>query len=183
MGADGLRAKEGWIGNEGAVTLKQLTTFPDEQKNKILDELKEYYDAAGLTFLRDLSIFKPIDDAYAAFAKAITELAPTLKTPAGSGGNPSIGLARQVITGWHSRARIKRAFMVDKSWQLEKGIKDRGGSVQAKPVRRMSGYILYQLPGEELCQLRSFDLRQYFTGSWQKTEPYMHFVRFQSCDQ
>lgn len=182
MSKEKLRLKEGWLGNEGAVTFKEVSSFPQELKDRIQDELKAFYDAAGLPPNRDPAQFAPVDDAYAAFGKAVTELAPTFKMPEGTSKNPQLGIAKKVITDWHPKARILKVSMEDTDWKVEKGLMDSKGQIEARPVRRMSGYLLYKLPDEELCQLRSFDLRQYHTGGWGKTEAYMHFVRFQTCD-
>lgn len=182
MDKERLQRREGWISKEGAVTFKELTTFPQARKDKLIAEQKSFYAAAGLPFPEDTSsMFKKVDDKYAAFAQAILDLAPNWELPKKKGSFGAISKAKKVVKSWHSRASIKKAFMVQTSWQLSKGVKDSKGSIHAKPHRSRAGYLLYKLPDEKVCQLRSFDLRQYWAGSWQKTEARMKTMRFQAC--
>lgn len=169
--------REGWLTMEGPVTFNDKLFFSAHGREAVMENVGAVLLAAG------------IDDAEGALwgeQKArldtlraeVEKTAGTWQSPAKEADNYSTALAAEQILEWHGDAEVRDAYLSRESWKIhtnEIGVPDR---------RTLPGYVLFKLPDDPFCQLRSYTLtEQYAGGGTYQPAGGVRFgyVRFQAC--
>lgn len=173
-----LDKKEGWLSVEGPVEYKKHLYFSEAAQKEFLGKYEKLFTAAGASQL-DPALIEKMTKMRDELRKRVDELAPGYSMPPhSSAGHYSTDLARKKIQRWHPSAKVLKAVVVRNEYSIYKN------ELGVPKYRDRGGYILFQLPGEPWCQLRSFVASEDYQGggSYQKTSDVMiNSVRFQSC--
>jgi len=111
------------------------------------------------------------------FRAAVEQLAPSWIMSGRDCSGYACELAARAIASHHPKARIMRVTL-DGEWFVKKH------ELTSVPISREElGYVLYQVPGEQWCQLRGFSwFEAYAAGEYQvATGVILNFVRVQQC--
>ena len=108
----------------------------------------------------------------------VEKTAGAWQSPAKKADNYSTALAAGQIKEWHGDAQVHDAYLSRDSWKIHKnalGVPDR---------RTLPGYVIFKLPDDPYCQLRSYTLTEQYAGggTYQKAGGVRFgYVRFQDC--
>ena len=126
-----------------------------------MKKFKPLLKAAGITQGLTAKDLKELNDKYAALAKAIKELAPTLKSPKGKrGGFYGISRVKKGLKQAHPGVKIYKVYLDTGKWRysLTKNL-------VGVPVERTKFiWALYKVKGEPLCQLKSVGVYEQLKG-------------------
>jgi len=168
---------DGFTNFEGPVEWKKDLVFSD----KALDDFRSRYakilEAAGIKEL-DPAFVARLSEMRDKLRETVERLAPQWKLPESGGKHYGVPLAEKKIKSWHPKAKILKAFIGSADWIITKN------AVDLPKYRDRSGYILFELPGEKYCQLRTFMVSEDYQGGG-KFQPAgdvrIGSVRFQNC--
>ncbi|MBX2883512.1 MAG: hypothetical protein KTR32_26390 [Granulosicoccus sp.] len=186
MSADELDQKNGWVQIEGPTSLEEVLSFermiyvntvdfgPDKQRNlfKSLDiEADDFpHYTASLDYIDELR--EAIEDGAGSWPEA---------PRAASGEDTNYGTtlaANNIVERWHPNAEIKDSWLSRANWKI---IRNSLGVIQR---RTLPGHVLFKLPQDQYCQLRSFTLTEQYIGN-SKFQPAkgvrFGYVRFEEC--
>ena len=187
MSADELDQQNGWVRIEGPTTFDHVLSF----------ERMIYVNSADFSHEKQRSLFSDLNikatdfPYYEATLDYIDELReaiedsvgdwPAVAKVAGSQDNQYGAplAARQITEQWHPDAEPKGSWLSRSSWKI---IRNDLGVILRRTV---PGHVLFKLPQDPYCQLRSFTLTEQYTGngSYQRANGVRFgYVRFQSCD-
>lgn len=175
--ADQLAARDGWIQIEGDVKWNDFFSGA-----ALYEQLRARYqplfDQAGLGKVSPVEMFGSLSEQYAELEAKVRELAPSWPVP----GKPCKGVGCGVAKAWFARA-YRGAKLV----QLREGragwkiVKNR---LDLPTHRSKPGHALLQIPGEPLCQLRSWTITETYAGGGRyqaSRDVVLGYVRWQAC--
>ncbi len=167
---------------EKAVTFKNLM-FDDAFKGRLVERYKPLFESAGIAGVTDDALYAPYIKALDALRAVVEKTADTWKLPPPKSGMYAVDMAQKQIVKWYQEevkvvVAVKKAFMILDEWTIEK-------NALGVPLRRYrSGFVVFQVPGEKYCQVRSFTATEEYTGggNYQKASGVRFgFPRFQKC--
>ena len=170
--------RNGWLTYEGKVTFKshlqQGNAIPPAVRKNTLKLLT----AAGLEG-QDQEIWSGQNNRLETLKQEVEKTAGSWETPSNQGENYSSELVIGGIKRWHPDADIKSAFLGRSSWKIHRN------ALGVILRRSLPGYILFKLPSDPYCQLRSYTLTEQYSGEGQYEKASgvrIGYVRFQKCD-
>lgn len=186
ISADKLMQNDGWVPIEQPTTLAQVLSFdrmmymntpdfgPDRQRELFgtlgISEVDFPYREAAQTYIDEM-------------AEAIGEGAndwpsvPRADSTHDTEYGPALA-AEQLQRQWHTDVEFSDAWLGRSSWQIHRN------ELGVVLRRTLPGYVMYKLPNDRYCQLRSFTLTEQHTGggSFQVAHGVRFgYVRFQDC--
>lgn len=175
--ADELAARDGWIPLEGDVKWNDVFSGA-----ALYDQLRARYEPlfeqAGLGKVSPVEMFGSLSEQYAELEAKVRELAPTWTLP----GKPCKGVGCGVAKAWLARtyrgAKLLHLREGRASWKIVKNALD------VPTHRSKPGHALLQIPGEPLCQLRSWTVTETYAGGGRyqpATGVKLGYVRWQTC--
>ena len=171
------RDKEGWLPATGVVEYATFFTVPEEDKQQIRAEVDAAFEAAGVTPPEDVSMLWESRAAYReGLKKVVDATASEWKITLDKCKGYTCKLAEKSVKKEQKKAKIKKTYQ--REWKIVKNALD-------VPVKRyLDMWVIYQLPGEPYCQVRSTTAYEDYKGGgkYQKTKGVgWGFVRFQKC--
>ncbi|MBX2885290.1 MAG: hypothetical protein KTR32_35375 [Granulosicoccus sp.] len=186
ISADKLDRSNGWIPIEGPTSLEKTLSFdrmmyvnnvdfgPEKQRDLFADldiQPDDFpYYTASLDYIDELR--EAINEGAASWPAAP-------RAASGEDTNYGTALAAETITQrWHPTAEIRDSWLSRANWKI---IKNNLGVILR---RTLPGHVLFKLPDDPYCQIRSFTLTEQYTGSgtFQPAKGVRFgYVRFQSC--
>lgn len=174
-----LKQKQGWIDQEAVTSWTAQTSLTAEAKQQRMKRYQAVYAAAGMTWSENPAWFVPFGRYFKEREATLRSLAKTLPMPP-SGGKSlySTAIIKKRVKKAHPGAKVKKVVMSPKGWLISKfptGVPD---------IRRAHGHIMYKVPGEPFCQVRSFYAREKYRGGgkYQRANDVRWgYVRFQNC--
>ena len=171
------RWKEGWLPSTGAIEYATFFSVSEEHKQKIRAEVDEVFEAAGVAPPEDLSMLWASRAKYDEALKAVVDsTAGEWKITFGKCKGYTCKLAEKSVKKAQKKAKIKKTYQ--REWKIVKNALD-------VPVKRyLDMWVVYQIPGEPYCQVRSTTAYEDYKGGgkYQKTTGVgWGFVRFQKC--
>ncbi len=169
--------REGWLTFEGPVTFNSNLFFSRDGRTAAMDNVNQVLLAAGIDNAED-ALWGEQKARLDALRAEVERSAGTWKSPPNEADNYSTALATDQIEAWHSDADVHDAYLSRKSWKIHKnalGIPDR---------RTLPGYVVFKLPEDPYCQLRSYTLTEQYMGGGEYQEAAgvrFGYVRFQAC--
>ncbi len=165
---------EGWTD----VERYDACTLSEEMRAKFTAKYAQKFIDIEVEPETDDTTLAPLDNAFAEARRLIDEKAPTWRSPTKDGSDYSVGLAKKQLRKWIKGARWKKGYLSRATWKISK-------NALGIPLRRTKpGYVLYQVPGERWCQIRSYTLTEEYSGggTYQKAGGVRFgYQRFQKC--
>ena len=168
---------EGWLHFEGPVTFKEKLFFGAHGRETQMNNTKTLLAAAGVKDA-ETALWGEQKTMVDALRQEVEKTAGTWTTPEAKLQNYSSDLVKKQILTWHSNASVRQAFISRESWKIHKN------ALGVILRRTMPGYVLFQLPDDPFCQLRSYTLTEQYVGAgkFQKAKGVrLGYVRFQKC--
>ena len=185
--ADELNERDGWVSVEGPTTLAHtlsfermmtvnLADFPPEKQLALFSELKiEPEDFPYYEYTKEF-----IEELQDAIQEGASDWGTLQRATGGPEADYGKNLAAAQITGkWHADAQIHDSWYSRGSWKIHKN------NLGIILRRTLPGYVMYKLPDDPYCQVRSFTLTEQYTGnsSFQQAKGVRYgYVRFQDCE-
>lgn len=185
--ADELQQRDGWVRVEGPTTLAHTLSF----ERMMTVNLADFPPEEQLALFRELNI-QPEDFPYFAnTTEFIDELQDAIHEGASDWGTLQRATggqeadygkqlaAAQITSKWHADAQIHDAWYSRGSWKIHKN------NIGVILRRTLPGYVMFKLPADPYCQVRSFTLTEQYTGTatFQKAKGVRFgYVRFQDCE-
>ncbi len=169
--------REGWLTLEGPVTFNDKLFFSAHGREAVMGNIGQVLLAAGIDNAED-ALWGEQKSRLDTLRAEVEKTAGSWQSPAKEADNYSTALAAEQIKEWHDDAEVREAYLSRESWKIhtnELGIPDR---------RTLPGYVLFKLPDDPYCQLRSYTLtEQYAGGGTYQPAGGVRFgyVRFQAC--
>ncbi|MDH3714315.1 MAG: hypothetical protein OET44_10760 [Gammaproteobacteria bacterium] len=172
-----LRENDGWLTFEGPVTFKEKLFFSAHGREAVMANVSSLLNAAGIENAES-ELWKEQRGRLDALRHEVESTAGSWKTPADKADNYSTALARGQVAEMHPQADVRTAFLSRASYKIHK-------NALGVPLRRtMPGYVLFRLPEDPFCQLRSYTLTEQYSGGGlyqQAAGVRFGYVRFQAC--
>lgn len=169
--------RNGWLTYEGPVQFKTHLEQGNAIPTAVKDNMRELLASAGLEGEEE-SIWVGQNDRLSVLRAEVEKTAGQWPIPADKGDNYSSEFARAQIERWHADAQVHKAWLSRGSWKIHKN------ALGAILRRTLPGYVMFKLPDDPYCQLRSYTLTEQYAGAG-KYEPAsgvgIGYVRFQSC--
>lgn len=175
--AEELASRDGWIDIEGPVTWNEYFSGK-KQRDMIAKRLGPVFEQVGLTSIDDLEVFEKLEGHYAALAVRVKELAPTWDLPGAACSGAGCSAAKKTIVAWYPKAKVKKLLHKDSGWKIAKN------GLGIPTHRYKSGFVLLQVAGDPLCQLRSWTVNETYAGAGRyepATGAQIGYVRWQPC--
>ena len=169
--------RDGWLTFEGPVTFKDKLFFSRHGREAVMGNIGEVLAAAGIDDADD-ALWGEQKARLTALREEVEKTAGTWTSPPKKADNYSTQLAADQIKQWHGDADVQDAYLSRASWKIHKnalGIPDR---------RTLPGYVIFKLPDDPYCQLRSYTLTEQHAGGGTYQEAggvRFGYVRFQDC--
>ncbi len=175
--AEQLADKDGWVDIEGPVTWADYFSGK-KLRDQITARLKPIFEQAGLTDLEGLEVFTKLASHYATLEARVKELAPGWDLPGTSCAGVACAAAKKTAAAWYRGAAIKAVRQNKGGWTVvQNGL--------GIPTHRFkSGFVLLQVKGDPLCQLRSWTVTEDHKGGGRyqgATGAQIGYVRWQRC--
>jgi hypothetical protein len=178
---------EGWLRHEQDITYAELTSLSAPLKKKLATELAPAFAAAGVDGDAVLAqLYQQLAEQFAKRKAEIDAAAPTFAVPSMK-PHAATKKAAQLIAKYNKGASIKKHGLSG-GWQVttKTMVNQRTGEERDFPDDRPAdGYVLYKMPGEPWCQLRSFTVTEKAKGLSGKygtaSDVTWSFVRLQKC--
>ncbi len=167
--------REGWLTFEGPATYQSRLHFADDAMGAVHDNIKELLGSVGLGTEALWSEQKTRLDTLRAEVERTAEDWPL---PDNAGDNYSTDLVRAQVEQMHPDAEIEEAYLGRSNWKIHKN------ALGITLRRTLPGYVLFKLPDDPYCQLRSYTLTEQHTsgGNFQEAKGVaIGYVRFQDC--
>ncbi len=169
--------RDGWLTFEGKVTYKDKLFFSSHGRENVMGSVKSLLASVGVENAEE-TLWGEQKGRLDTLRKEVEKTAGTWKSPEEKAGNYSTKLARNQIQKMHPDAKIHKAYLSRASYKIHK-------NALGVPLRKtMPGYILFKLPDDPFCQLRSYTLTEQYEGGgkYQKASGVrIGYVRFQKC--
>lgn len=174
---EAFRDKEGWLPSTDIVSYATYFVVPEDHKRTLIAEVREAFDAAGVPPPEDVShLWESLRVHLASLKAAVDATAGEWKVTLKKCSGYTCKLAEKQVTKHQPKAKIKKTFQ--REWKIVKN------SIDVPVKRYLDMQVLYQIPGEPYCQLRSLTAYEDYKGGgkYQKaTGAAWGFVRFQRC--
>ncbi len=169
--------RNGWLTYEGPVRFKTHLLEGQAIPPAVKENARELLASAGLEGESD-KVWGGQDKRLATLRAEVEKTAAGWPMPADQGSNYSSELAGKTIKNWHPDAKLHKAWLNRSSWKIHKN------ALGAILRRTLPGYVLFKLPDDPYCQLRSYTLTEQYAGGG-NYEPAsgvgIGYVRFQNC--
>ncbi len=177
---DELIAQEGWITKEGALTWEGYFSPAAALPPAAIQRLEPLLEAAGTSLDAAGPEMAAAQGRLADLKAAVLELADEWDTPRQETTNYGSELATKLIVDYRGADKVSGA----KGWIERAEWKIHRNSLGAVLRRTQPGYVLYQVKGEPLCQLKSFTLTEQFDGTGYQKAGTVDFgyTRWQACE-
>jgi hypothetical protein len=175
--ADELAGKEGWIDIEGPVTWTEYF-YRKKQRDLIVARLAPVFAQAGLSGVNDLDVFTQLDAHYARLADKAKELAPSWDLPGTTCSGAACAAAKKTATAWYPKSPVKKLLHKQSGWTVVQN------GLGIATHRYKSGWVLVQVKGDPLCQLRAWTVTENHKGGGRyeaATGAQIGYVRWQPC--
>lgn len=169
--------REGWLTFEGPVTFKTKLFFGTQGREAVMGNVGQVLVAAGIDNAEE-ALWGEQKARLDTLRMEVEKTAGTWTSPPQKADNYSTALAADQIKQWHGNAEVHDAYLSRESWKIHKnalGIPDR---------RTLPGYVVFKLPEDPYCQLRSYTLTEQHAGggTYQNAGGVRFgYVRFQDC--
>jgi hypothetical protein len=174
---DEFRQSEGWLTFEGPVEFSRRFELGTSGNAAVMQNVSRLLASAGIDNAEQ-ALWGDQKERLEALRQAVLETAPGWPMPQSQTDSYATALAEKQVRSMHPQAKIHRALISRGSYKIHAnalGVPDR---------RTLPGYVLFELPGEPFCQLRSFTLTEQYSGggTYQPASGVRFgYVRFQSC--
>jgi hypothetical protein len=174
---DEFRQSEGWLTFEGPVEFARRFELGTSGNAAVMQNVSRLLASAGIENAEQ-ALWGDQKERLDALKQVVLETAPDWPMPQSQTDSYATALAEKQVRSMHPQAKIRRALISRANYKIHTnalGVPDR---------RTLPGYVLFELPGEPFCQLRSFTLTEQYSGggSYQPASAVRFgYVRFQSC--
>lgn len=179
VGGGGLERGEGWMSDD---LLKKTwtTAFTVNQNAKAAGaaRVKTLYAAVGVKDADTSKLTAKREEGLAALKKEVERLAPTWERPRPGVGHYGVDLAKARVTSVFKGATVVAAGGDSGQWNVHRNV------LNVPEYRDRFGWVLFQVPGEPYCQLRTFYISEDYAGGGmytKDTSPSFSRLRFQGC--
>lgn len=174
---------KGWLRYEAPITFNTHLHYSDVLKANYVRQFQPLLEAADLKDLDDANLWAAPTAAMDRLREAVLKAAPGWKLEPPKSCNYGCNLAKRQLPKWYkgvlgTPVRLKKTIMTTDTWHITK---NRLGVPQ---YRSMHGYVIFQLPKEPFCQVRSYRLEEQYEGGgrYQRvTGVKFGHVRYQRC--
>lgn len=175
--AEQLALEDGWVDVEGPVTWAGY--FSGDKLRTLLNaRLAPVFAQAGLTDVEHLEVFTRLTAHYAALAAKVQELAPRWDLPGTACAGVACAAARKTAAAWYPGAGVKAVRQNQAGWTVVQN------DLGIPTHHYKSGFVLLQVKGDPLCQLRSWTVTEKHGGGGHyqaATGAAIGYVRWQPC--
>ncbi len=175
--AENLADKDGWIDIEGPVTWADYFSGK-KQRDLIMKQLAPVFAQAGLTTIDDLDVFKKLEAHYAALAVKVKELAPGWDLPGKACAGAGCAAAKKSAAAWYPKGKLRKVLQNQAAWTVVQN------GLGIPTHRYKSGFVLIEVKGDPMCQLRSWTASEKHQGGGRyqaATGAQIGYVRWQPC--
>lgn len=183
---DELLSRDGWVDIEGPTTWAQVISFHRMRYSSagLLEDGMALYDQLGITE-QDFPFYdgamEYIEEMQEVIEENVADWDPVAQADNGedfTGYGTALG--SRLFTAWHEDAEVMDSWLGRGTWKIHRN------ALGVAEKRSLKGYVLFKLPEDPFCQLRSFTLVEQNIGgdSYQEAGGVSPgYVRFQSCDR
>lgn len=179
VGGGGLEQGEGWMSDDLLKkTWKTAFTVNENAKAAGAGRVKTLYAAVGVKDADTSKLTAKREEGLAALKKEVERLAPTWERPKPGAGHYGVDLAKARITSVFKGATVVATGGDSGQWNVHRNV------LNVPEYRDRFGWILFQVPGEPFCQLRTFYISEDYAGGGtftKDTSPSFSKLRFQAC--
>lgn len=175
--ADELAGHEGWIDVEGPTTWNDFFSGKTA-RDRIHARLAPVFEQAGLADVDSAEVFADMAAHYAHLADKVKELAPTWDVPGSNCGGVACAPAKKTIAAWYPGASIKKLRQSESGWTIVQN------DLGIPTHRYKAGWVLLQVKGDPMCQLRSWTVTETRKGGSRyetATGAQIGYIRWQPC--
>jgi len=185
---DELSDRDGWASVEGPTSFTEILSFDRMMYVELADFTSEEQKIMFTSLDIAASDFKHYGDAQEIieeFRQAIERGAdcwsklPRASADVKADYGPALA-ANQITAQWHPEAAVIDTWYSRGNWKIHR---NNLGIIQR---RTLPGYVMFKLPEDPYCQVRSFTLTEQYRGgdSFQKARGVRFgYVRFQDCER
>jgi hypothetical protein len=164
-----LRFREGYIQTQDPFLFEMNLELSEANKKALVEKWSPLYAAAGIPF--DEAALEPIKAYYDTYRATVEALAGEWTTPGQKCKGGIIAkvcnMAKKDVLTWHEKAKIIKVTTDDVVYV-------KGSEAE------LDGWVLYQIPGEKLCQLRAWTVNE-DGGNRHHLATRLNYVRIQQC--
>jgi len=168
----------GWVKLEGPVSWDSLGKNEKSSK-QILASVKPVFEAVGLNGAEDIEGLQKQNTKNSELAEAVKQLAPSWNFPGDACHGDPCKLAQKTLSKWYPQGKIMTVKQTQENWVV---VKD---EVNHLPdYRYRSGFAMVRVTGDPFCQLRSWTVREKYSGGGSYQTPdgaSIGYVRWQAC--
>lgn len=174
---DEFTQRDGWLTLEGPVTFNDNLYFSHHGRENWMDNVNALMQSVGVDNAEDL-LFAEQKGRLDTLRAEVERTALSWPLPANEADNYSTAFAREQTREWHPDADVKTAFLSRATWKIHRN--ELGVILR----RTLPGYVVFKLPDDPFCQLRSYTLTEDYLGAGQYQQAAgvrFGYVRFQNC--
>lgn len=176
VGAEDLERQEGWFSEDGLGRWEDQFTFGKAQQDKAIGPFRALFEAIGAELQQPERVFAARVAAMKKLEAEVRRLAPRWTRPPAGTTFYGVDLARSQVKRVYGNVQLVAAGGTP-TWTIKKN------ALGIPLYRDRGGWVLYQVPGEPLCQLHNFFASETFDGRKYQKDDAVHFgrVRWQPC--
>ena len=174
---DEFTERGGWLTLEGPVTFDTHLYFKEHGRESWLEHVRSLMRAVGIKNAEE-TLFAEQKGRLDALRAEVERTALSWALPPNEGDNYATGLAREQAIEWHPDADVEAAYLSRATWKIHRN--ELGVILR----RTMPGVVVFKLPDDPFCQLRSYTLTEEHMGAGQYQPAAgvrFGYVRFQDC--
>ena len=172
-----LADQDGWVDIEGRVTWAAYFSGK-KLREQLTARLKPVFEQAGITDISNLEVFAKLTAHYATLEAKVKELAPGWDLPGSACAGPACAAAKKTAAAWYPGAPVKALRQNQPGWKVVQN------DLGIPTHRYKSGFVLLQVKGDPLCQLRSWTVSENHQGGGRyqaASGAQIGYVRWQPC--
>lgn len=177
VGGGGLESGEGWLSDD-LLDKTWATAFKVNDKAARAGRVSKLYAALGVKDADTSKLTAAREAGLAELKKEVERLAPTFDRPKAGVGHYGVELAKARVQSVFKGASVVASGGDSGKWNVHANI------LGVPEYRDRFGWVLFQVPGEPFCQLRTFYVSEDYSGGGtynKDNSPAFGKLRFQKC--
>jgi hypothetical protein len=160
---------EGWVSSDSLLTFDEMFSVSPEKRQIIIEPVKTVFDALEMNESSFNSAFATMEESLKKQGNEALARAPGIQQMKGPGTFYGVDLAKSQVKRVLPNAQIMTASS-HTQWSVTKNALD------VPLYRDRNGWVVFNVPGEEFCQERSFHASEKWNGSGYNRDQGVTFV-------
>lgn len=169
---------DGWVSSDSLTTFETQFTLNPQQRQTMIDPIKPIFEALGMDDNAFEDAFAPLEESLKKQGNDVLANAPSIQRMKGPSTFYGVDLAKAQVQRALPGSQIVTGSSYGE-WSVTKN------ALGTPLYRDRNGWVMFQVPGDEYCQERSFHASEKWTGSGYARDKSVSFsnVRWLPCSQ